>query len=75
MDRNQPHGHDARHRGIQRHSIGDHFPLAVVPVGRINALRYRVENIATGAYGVLRHTAHEALIDLYSIRVNAMMAS
>jgi len=41
----QPTGHHAEHKGLQNHSVGEHYPLAVVGYG--HPTLYVVENLTT----------------------------
>lgn len=47
----QPHerrGHHPEHVGLQRHSIGEAYPLAVVGYANGHRMAWRVENLMTG---------------------------
>lgn len=41
-------GHHATHRGLQNHSVGSIYPLAVVAYDNGTQLRYTVENLTNG---------------------------
>jgi hypothetical protein len=41
-------GHHAHHRGLQNHSVGSIYPLAVVAYDNGNELRYTIENLTDG---------------------------
>lgn len=68
----QTKGHSAANPGLRGHSCGDTYPLMVVPFGTADYLRYRVENLKTGSRGEIRHTYHEAWIDLIQRRIYTM---
>ena len=40
-------GHSNEHAGLQNHSVGEHYPLAVVGIGSYPTL-YVIENLMTG---------------------------
>lgn len=42
----QPVGHSAEHQALQEHSVGEHYPLAVVGYG--HPTLYVIENLQTG---------------------------
>lgn len=41
-------GHDPVHQGLQKHSIGDTYPWAVVGIGNGDKVHYEVHNLCTG---------------------------
>ena len=41
----QPTGHHAEHKGLQNHSVGEHYPLCVVGYG--HPTLYVIENLTT----------------------------
>ena len=41
-------GHHAIHRGLQNHSVGSIYPLAVVAYDNGTQLRYTIENLTNG---------------------------
>ena len=41
----RPTGHHAEHKGLQNHSVGEHYPLAVVGYG--HPTLYVIENLTT----------------------------
>lgn len=60
--------------GLQRHSIGELYPFTIIGQGR-DVVQYRWMHLHTGQEGRLCRTYKEAEIDLYSIRVKALMNS
>ena len=51
-------GHHPEHIGLQGHSVGDAYPLAIVGYGSGDITVYVIENLVTG--GVAVHNAEDA---------------
>lgn len=66
-------GHSAANPGLRGHSCGDHYPLAVVAIGPVNAVGYRVENLKTGRVSDVFRTYKEAEIALIGIRIRDLI--
>ncbi len=75
MSQLQTHGHSAANPGLRGHSCGDHYPLAVVAIGPINAVQYRVENLKTGRVSDTFRTYGDAERALVGIRVRNLIHS
>jgi hypothetical protein len=45
---NIPKGHSTEHHGLQKHSVGDTYPWAVVGIGNGAKVVYEVHNLVTG---------------------------
>ncbi len=71
----QTRGHSAANPGLRGHSCGDHYPLAVVAIGPITSVQYRVENLKTGRVSDTFRTYAEAERCLVGIRIRNIIHS
>ncbi len=66
-------GH-APNSGLQRHSLGDHYPYTLIGIG-FPTVRYAAFDCRTGNVGRDFATAEEALRDIVGIRIRNLINS
>ena len=67
-------GHHAHHRGLQNHSVGSIYPLAVVAYDNGTELRYTIENLADGTVCCARDDSCGKVIPRQWGRVNSALS-